>query len=70
MRSGNEEATMDEIGLINDHIQREAGNAADIIFGVGTDAELGDSISVLVIATGFEQMIEICRSNRKNSDIH
>ena len=53
IRSGNEEATMDEIGLINDHIQREAGNTADIIFGVGTDAELGDSISVLVIATGF-----------------
>lgn len=53
IRSGNEEATMDEIGLINDHIQREAGNTADIIFGVGTDTELGDSISVLVIATGF-----------------
>lgn len=55
IRSGNEEATMDEIGLINDHIQREAGNTADIIFGVGTDEELGDSISVLVIATGFSK---------------
>ncbi len=53
IRSGNEEATMDEIGLINDYIQREAGNTADIIFGVGSDEELGDSISVLVIATGF-----------------
>lgn len=53
IRSGNEEATMDEIGLINDHIQREAGNTADIIFGVGSDPELGDAISVLVIATGF-----------------
>ncbi len=53
IRSGNEEATMDEIGLINDYIQKEAGNTADIIFGVGTDEELGDAISVLVIATGF-----------------
>ena len=53
IRSGNQEATMDEIGLINDHIQREAGNTADIIFGVGSDPELGDAISVLVIATGF-----------------
>ena len=53
IRSGNEEATMDEIGTINDHIQREAGNTADIIFGVGSDPELGDAISVLVIATGF-----------------
>ena len=53
IRSGSEEVTMDEIGVIMDHIQKEAGNTADIIFGVGTDDELGDSISVLVIATGF-----------------
>ena len=53
IRSGSEEVTMDEIGLIMDHIQKEAGNTADIIFGVGTDEELGDSVSVLVIATGF-----------------
>lgn len=53
IRSGSEEVTMDEIGLIMDHIQKEAGNTADIIFGVGTDEELGDAVSVLVIATGF-----------------
>ena len=53
IRSGSEEVTMDEIGVIMDHIQKEAGNTADIIFGVGTDEELGDSVSVLVIATGF-----------------
>ncbi len=49
------EATMDEIGLINDYVQTEAGgnNNANIIFGVGTDEELGDAIKVLVIATGF-----------------
>ncbi len=55
IRSGSEEVTMDEIGTIMDHIQKEAGdtNTADIIFGVGTDEELGDAVSVLVIATGF-----------------
>ena len=53
IRSGSEEVTMDEIGVIMDHIQKEAGNTADIIFGAGTDEELGDSVSVLVIATGF-----------------
>ncbi|MFC5874968.1 cell division protein FtsZ [Chryseobacterium arachidis] len=53
IRSGAEEVTMDEIGIIMDHIQKEAGNTADIIFGVGADEELGDSVSVLVIATGF-----------------
>ncbi len=63
IRSGNEEATMDEIGIINDYIQKEAGNTADIIFGVGNDEELGDSISVLVIATGFS------KDNIKNTGI-
>lgn len=53
IRSGVEEATMDEIGIIMDYIQKEAGNTADIIFGVGADEELGDAVSVLVIATGF-----------------
>ncbi|WBV55148.1 cell division protein FtsZ [Chryseobacterium daecheongense] len=53
IRSGVEEVTMDEIGIIMDHIQKEAGNTADIIFGVGADEELGDAVSVLVIATGF-----------------
>lgn len=47
------EATMGEIGFINDYIQKESGETANIIFGVGTDAELGDSLKVLVIATGF-----------------
>ena len=56
IQSGGEEAheaTMDEIGLINDYIQNEAGNTANIIFGVGTDEDLGEAIKVLVIATGF-----------------
>lgn len=55
IRSGSEEVTMDEIGVIMDHIQTEAGNTADIIFGVGSDEELGEAVSVLVIATGFEK---------------
>jgi len=53
IRSGVSEVTMDEIGVIMDYIQKEAGHTADIIFGVGTDEELGDAVSVLVIATGF-----------------
>ena len=55
------EATMDEIGVINDYVQREAGgdNEANIIFGVGNDDELGDSIKVLVIATGFSNKTPI-----------
>tara|TARA_B100001287_G_scaffold191398_1_gene161720 strand:- start:31187 stop:33085 length:1899 start_codon:yes stop_codon:yes gene_type:complete len=51
--SGNEEITIDEIGEINDYIQEQAGYGANIIMGVGEDSELMDSISVTVIATGF-----------------
>ncbi len=51
--SGGDEITIDEIGEINDHIQAQAGNSANIIMGVGEDEALGDAISVTIIATGF-----------------
>ena len=51
--SGNEEITIDEIGEINDHIQEQAGHGANIIMGVGDDSSLEESISVTIIATGF-----------------
>ncbi|MFN4198507.1 MAG: cell division protein FtsZ [Flavobacterium sp.] len=65
--SGNQEITIDEIGEINDHIQSEAGFNANIIMGVGEDESLGDSISVTVIATGFnvEQQKEIVNAEPK-----
>lgn len=52
--SGTEEITIDEIGEINEHIQSEAGNGANIIMGVGEDENLGGDISVTIIATGFD----------------
>ncbi len=52
--SGNSEVMMDEISQITDYIQDEAGLSADIIWGTGIDEELGDSISITLIATGFE----------------
>ncbi|MDO5656250.1 MAG: cell division protein FtsZ [Flavobacteriaceae bacterium] len=53
--SGTDEITMDEIAIINEFIQNEAGHNANIIMGIGQDDDLGDSISVTVIATGFPQ---------------
>ena len=53
--SGSQEITIDEIGEINEYIQSEAGNSANIIMGVGEDSALGEAISVTVIATGFDQ---------------
>ena len=65
--SGKEEITIDEIGEINDFIQSEAGNNTNIIMGVGEDPELGDNISVTIIATGFnsDQQHEIVNTEAK-----
>lgn len=65
--SGSQEITIDEIGEINDHIQSEAGYGANIIMGVGEDDALDESISVTIIATGFdvEQQDEIANTEAK-----
>ncbi len=65
--SGAQEITIDEIGEINDHIQNEAGHGANIIMGVGEDESLQESISVTIIATGFdiEQQDEISNTEIK-----
>lgn len=51
--SGTDEITMDEMSQITSHIIRKVGNNAAVIWGVGTDLNLGDAISVTIIATGF-----------------
>ena len=51
--SGTDEITMDEMSQITSHIIRKVGNNAAVIWGVGTDPDLGDAISVTIIATGF-----------------
>lgn len=53
--SGSDEITMDELGEITDFIQEAAGQTAEIIKGYGVDTSLGDSVSVTIIATGFQQ---------------
>ncbi len=65
--SGSQEITIDEIGEINDHIQVEAGHGANIIMGVGEDDDLGEAISVTVIATGFniDQQDDIVNTESK-----
>lgn len=52
--SGDKEVTMDEVSIITDYIQQEAGLAADLIWGNCSDEGLGEKISVTIIATGFQ----------------
>ncbi len=56
--SGEKEVTMDEIGEITDFIQDQAGLTADIIWGNCFDENLGDRLSVTIIATGFKTRAE------------
>ncbi|MDR1876780.1 MAG: cell division protein FtsZ [Flavobacteriaceae bacterium] len=68
--SGEDEITVDEIGIINDHIQAEAGNNTNIIMGIGEDESLGENISVTVIATGFPVDDERNSGKEKEKIIH
>ncbi len=52
--SGTKEVTMDEIFEITEFVQEEAGYGTDLIWGNCFDENLGEKISVTVIATGFE----------------
>ncbi|NCA85106.1 MAG: cell division protein FtsZ [Clostridia bacterium] len=52
--SGKEEITFDEVTEITDYIQEEAGQSAEVIWGNGYEEELGDKISITLIATGFK----------------
>src|SRR5690554_4742141 len=65
--SGSDEITIDEIGEISDYIQEEAGHSANIIMGVGEEESLEGSISITIIATGFnaEQQNEIVNTESK-----
>ena len=47
------ELKMDELTEITDFMQEIAGDEAEVIFGHGVDQELGESIRVTIIATGF-----------------
>ncbi len=51
---GDHECTMDEVETINDYLRMQAGEATDVIVGMGYDATLDKKIGITIIATGFE----------------
>lgn len=53
--SGTKEVTMDEIYEINEFVQEEAGLNTNIIWGNCYNENLGEKISVTLIASGFEK---------------
>jgi len=82
--SGDKEATMDEISIINEFVQDATGHTADLIWGNTKDENLGNKIAVTVIATGFDEddvpelyakkkihktTVKFEESNKKNQDV-
>lgn len=61
------ELQMDELTEITDFMQELAGDDAEVIFGHGVDSELGESIRVTIIATGFENTEEIPQSKNNQT---
>ncbi|MBY0480181.1 MAG: cell division protein FtsZ [Chitinophagaceae bacterium] len=51
---GEHECTMDEVELINNYLRMQAGEATDVIVGMGYDPSLDKKIGITLIATGFE----------------
>ena len=51
---GEHECTMDEFEIINNYLRQQSGENSDLIIGSGYDNELGGSIGITIIATGFE----------------
>jgi cell division protein FtsZ len=63
------ELQMDEFQKITSYIEDNVGEEADMIFGVGKDSSLGESVRVTIIATGFkdEQMLNSAFENKMTS---
>ncbi|MDA0898182.1 MAG: cell division protein FtsZ [Bacteroidetes bacterium] len=61
---GDQEVTIDEIGEITDHIQREAGGNANVIMGIGSSEETGSRITCTIIATGFPTGTQVLPSDK------
>ena len=51
--SGTNEVSLDEVDEILEIAQNACGNNSDVIWGNGTDDNLGEALSVTLIATGF-----------------
>src|SRR6476620_6997617 len=51
---GENECTMDELEIINNHLRLQAGDDTDVILGLGYDSSLDKKIGITRIATGCE----------------
>jgi len=62
---GEFECTMDELEIINSYLRMQAGEATDVIVGMGYDPSLERKIGITLIATGFEQKDPVAALHRE-----
>lgn len=65
---GEHEYTMDEVEVIQNYLLNQAGEGTDVILGMGYDSNLGDKISITLIATGFEHRDPFKKNGNKKAE--
>ncbi len=55
--TGTQKLSVKEIATITNYVREAAGEDTNVIFGNGYDEDLGDKLSVTLIATGFEKQL-------------
>lgn len=65
---GENEFTMDEVEVIQNHLVSQAGEGTDVILGLGYDNSLGDKLGITLIATGFQHKDPFTRTESKKPE--
>jgi cell division protein FtsZ len=66
--TGSDDIDMDEFTAITEYVNEASGNSAEVIFGYGTDPSLGDTVSVTIIATGFQSNESVNNNNNSTNE--
>jgi cell division protein FtsZ len=66
---GENEFTMDEVEVIQNHLVSQAGEGTDVILGLGYDSSLGDKLGITLIATGFQHKDPFTKTEPKKTEV-
>jgi len=67
--TGKDKIKMDEFNEVTDYVQKEAGEQANIIWGVGVDETLDSNINIVLVAAGFNSNSRINVQQKPNKKV-
>jgi len=67
---GENEFTMDEVEIIQNHLLSQAGENSDVILGLGYDNTLGAKLGITLIATGFQYKDPFSKREAPKKDLN